>query len=304
MNVLTEGNILDESDLTLLHAYALKLEEHLTDKAFNKLCFIYPQAPIDSLKNTEKHVQFLSGFQPVHYHCCPFSCVCYTGPYETLKKCPKCNADQYKADHMTPQAIYNYLPIIPHLCVMLASTSYATKMQYRSKHETDPMKITDIFDGTHYHSLRETFIMIGNEGLPMWFFSDPHDIALGLSTDGFGPFKHRTETAWPTILFNYNLLPEEWCLKQNIISTGVIPGPKKPCDFNSFLWPLVQELLQLKIGVSAFDAITKVVFLLHAYLIVIFGDIPAVSMIMHIKSHNTISPCCMCMIKGVHIPSS
>jgi hypothetical protein len=304
MDVLTEGNILDESDLTLLRAYALKLEERLTDKAFNKLRFIYPQAPIDSLKNTEKRVQFLSGFQPVRYHCCPSSCVCYTGPYETLKKCPKCNTDRYKADGTTPQAIYEYLPIIPRLRAMLASTSYATKMQYRSKHETDPTKITDIFDGTHYHSLRETFITIGDEELPTWFFSDPRDIALGLSTDGFGPFKHRTKTAWPIILFNYNLPPEERFLKRNIISIGVVPGPKKPCDFDSFLWPLVQELLQLEIGVSAFDAITKVVFLLHAYLIVVFGDIPAVSMIMRMKGHNAISPCRMCTIKGVRIPSS
>jgi hypothetical protein len=146
--------------------------------------------------------------------------------------------------------------------------------------------------------------MINNEELPTWFFSNPHDIALGLSADGFGPFKHRTKTAWPIILFNYNLPPEEWFLKRNIISIGVIPGPKKPCDFNSFLWPLVQEPLQLEIGVSAFDAITKDVFLLHAYLIVVFGNIPAVLMIMRMKGHNTISPCCMCTIKGVRIPSS
>jgi Transposase family tnp2 len=56
---------------------------------------------------------------------------------------------------------------------------------------------------------------------------------------------------------------------------------KKPCDLDSFLWPLVQELLQLEMGVSAFDAITKAVFLLHAYLIVVFGDIPAVTMLFY-----------------------
>ena len=170
MDVLTEGNILDESDLTLLHAYALKLEDRLTDEAFNKLRFAFPQSPIDTLKNTQKRVRFLSGFQPVHYHCCPSSCVCYTGPYETLDKCPKCNTDRYKADGMTPQAIFEYLPIIPRLRAMLASSSCATKMQYRSKHEHDPTKITDIFDGTHYHSLRETFIMISDEELQHVFF--------------------------------------------------------------------------------------------------------------------------------------
>ena len=130
------------------------------------------------------------------------------------------------------------------------------------------------------------------------------DTALGFSTDGFGPFKHHTKTAWPMILFNYNLSPEERILKKNIISIGVIPGPKKPCDLDSFLWPLVQELLQLEMGVSAFDAIMKAVFLLHAYLIVVFSNIPAVSMIMCVKGHNALLPCHICEIQGVCIPSS
>jgi hypothetical protein len=63
---------------------------------------------------------------------------------------------------MMPQAIYEYLPIIPCLHAMLANSSYAMKMQYQSKHENDPMKISHIFDGTHYHSLQETFIMISD----------------------------------------------------------------------------------------------------------------------------------------------
>ena len=48
----------------------------------------------------------------------------------------------------------------------------------------------------------------------------------------------------------------------------------------------------------------QVIFKLHAYLIVVFGDIPAVSMIMHMKGHNAISPCRLCNIQGVRIPSS
>ena len=52
---------------------------------------------------------------------------------------------------MTPQAIFEYLSIIPHLHAMLASSSCVMKMQYQSKHEDDLTKITNIFDGTHYH---------------------------------------------------------------------------------------------------------------------------------------------------------
>jgi hypothetical protein len=113
-------------------------------------------------------------------------------------------------------------------------------MQYRASHQHDPTKVTDIFDGAHYSLLRESFVTVGGKELPNWFFSDPRNVALGLSTDGFSPFKHRTKTAWPIILFNYNLPPEEQILKQNIISVGIIPGPKKPGDSDSFLWPLWQ----------------------------------------------------------------
>ena len=263
-NILTpvlEGKLLDDDDLTLIRAYSLKVNYGLTNDAYNSLRFLFPQAPLDTLKNTEKRIQFLSGFQPVQYHCCPSSCVCYTGPYETLSTCPKCKADRYKSDGKTPQAYFHYLPLIPRLRAMVSNSSYAKKMQYRSKHQHDPTKITDIFDGAHYRSLLETPVTIGDEELPMWFFSDPRDIALGFSTDGFGPFKQRNKTAWPLIIFNYNIPPKERFRKENIISLGTIPGPKKPADTDSFLWPLVQELLQLAIGVSAFDPIAQVSFL-------------------------------------------
>jgi hypothetical protein len=185
---------------------------------------------------------------------------------------------------------------------MVANSNYAKKMQYRSNHTHNPTKFTDIFDGTHYTSLLGKFVTIGDEQLPTWFFSDPRDVALGLSTDGFGPFKRRNKAAWPLILFNYNLPPEERFLKKNIISLGSIP--KKPLDLDSFFWPLVQELLQLAIGVSAFDALSRTIFLLHAYLIVVFGDIPAVSLIMRMKGHNAIVPCRMCEIQGIRKPGA
>ena len=172
-------------------------------------------------------------------------------------------------------------------------------MKYRASYQADPSHVGDVFDGTHYRSLLTQNITVADETLPFWFFSDPRDIALGLSTDGFGPFKLRDRTAWPIILLNYNLPPEERFQKGNIISVGVIPGPKKPVDADSYLWPLVQELLQLAIGVTAFDALTKTIFLLRAFLLVVFGDMPAIAMIMRMKGHNAKHPCHMCKIKAI-----
>jgi hypothetical protein len=75
-DTFVDDKVLDKSDLSLLRAYSLKVEDGLTDKTFNKLRFAFPQASIDMLKNTEKHIQSLSGPQPVHYDCCTSSCIC------------------------------------------------------------------------------------------------------------------------------------------------------------------------------------------------------------------------------------
>jgi hypothetical protein len=75
---------------------------------------------------------------------------------------------------------------------MVSNSSYAKKMQYQSKHQHDPTKITDIFDDAHYHSPLEPPVTIGDKELPMLFFSGPRDIALGFS---IGPFKQRNKTA-------------------------------------------------------------------------------------------------------------
>jgi hypothetical protein len=90
----------------------------------------------------------------------------------------------------------------------------------------------------------------------------------------------------------------------HIICIGVIPGPKKPKDFDSFLWLLVEELLKLSSGVQAFDVTTETMFALWAFLILVFGDMPTISMVMRMKGHNRIIPCRMCLIKSIRIPGS
>ena len=84
----------------------------------------------------------------------------------------------------------------------------------------------------------------------------------------------------------------------------MIPGHFKPKDADSFTYPMIMELLEFLMGVPTFDAEQDELFSLHVYLIAAFGDIPAISMILHMKGHNGIFPCCMCLIKGVHVPNT
>ena len=124
-------------------------------------------------------------------------------------------------------------------------------MKYRDSTPYSEKEIADYTDGKHYNSLRSQYVTIGGEQQHHKFFSSWRDVALGLSTDGFAPFKRWKKTAWPLILFNYNLGPEVRNHQKHIISLGVIPGPNKPHDLDSFLYPLIEELAKLACGVLA-----------------------------------------------------
>jgi hypothetical protein len=189
----------------------------------------------------------------------------------------------------------------------MSNAEYANRLRYRAHSHANtrqPGKTTDIFDGLHYRSLLGRRVVIEEEEHAHTFFSDTRDIALGFATDGFAPFKKRKYTSWILLVFNYNLPPEERFNKDNIFCLGIIPGPKKPVDMDSFLFPVVEELLQLEKGVTAYDSLTKALFVLRAYLIVVFGDIPAVSLVMRMKGHNGLCPCRMCEIVGIRVPNS
>ena len=74
-------------------------------------------------------------------------------------------------------------------------------------------------------------------------------------------------------------------------------------DIDSFLVPLYDELAQLSEGVDdALDPSSEEFFVLRAYLILLFGDIPAVSKLLMMKGHNGHCPCRYCEIRGVRVP--
>ncbi len=291
-------SFISDYDLDILHLFTMKIRNNLTASTFHEMSYNFSKAGMESLAKTRSHVRVLSCFGPVKFACCINSCICYTGPYADLDKCPKCGTLSLNESGRA-RRMFSYMPLIPCLCALMSNHTYATHLQYCADEHTKnhrPGTITDIFDGCHYRSLLGERVVVGDWTYPCNYFSDHHDIALGFATNGFAPFKKWKHTAWILLIFNYNLPPEECFRKDNIFCVGIIPGPKKPWDADSFIYPLVHELLELKIGMSAYDALSRSLFALHAYIITGFGDIPTVSMLMHMKGHNGLCPCRMCSI--------
>ena len=284
----------------------MKIRNNLTTSTFYQMSYIFSETGMVNLAKTRSHVRALSRFSPVEFACCINSCICYTGQYADLDECPKCKTSRLHESGRARRT-FSYMPLIPRLRALMSNPTYAARLQYRADEHAKtrvPGTITDIFDGIHYRSLLGERVVFGDQSLPHNYFSDHRDIALGFATDGFAPFKKQNHTAWILLIFNYNLPPDERFQKDNILCAGIIPGPKKPWDADSFIYPLVRELLELASGVSTYDALSNSLFALHAYVITAFGDIPAVSMLMHMKGHNSLCPCRMCEIKGIRMPDS
>jgi hypothetical protein len=85
----------------------------------------------------------------------------------------------------------------------------------------------------------ESALLSETKSYPNNYFSDDCDIALSFATDGFAPFKKWKHTAWILLIFNYNLPPDQHFQKDNILCVGIISGPKKPSDADSFIYLLV-----------------------------------------------------------------
>jgi hypothetical protein len=112
------------------------------------------------------------------------------------------------------------------------------------------------------------------------FADDPRNLRLALAMDGFNPFGNMSTqySMWPVLLTPLNLPPWECVNPANCFMSLLIPGPTSPGkDFDLFLEPLIEELLELWNGVSTLDACTGKKFDLHAVVLWCIHDYPALS---------------------------
>ncbi|KAL3698522.1 hypothetical protein R1sor_012598 [Riccia sorocarpa] len=85
---------------------------------------------------------------------------------------------------------------------------------------------------------------------------NPRAVRLGMATDGFSrvSFSRKSYSIWPVMFINYNIPPWLSTKKGHILLSLIIPGPKKPSNFDVYMGPVVDELKLLWTGVSAYDA--------------------------------------------------
>ncbi|KAF8325434.1 uncharacterized protein EI90DRAFT_3236176, partial [Cantharellus anzutake] len=208
-------------DQVLLQCIAYKVKHNLSLEGWNELPYTFPgsaNADISTLKTPYLAFARLQELSGMKFDCCHNSCICYAGDYASQQSCHHCGESQYltscpfddsAADRSHPQAEattrhaacqFSYLPIIPHLRTLFKSMKMAQAMRYHSQyfktssssngyHEEG--KVRDVFDGERYRRLLNTSIVLQGKDTGGKFFDGKRDVALGLSTDSFCPFKKK-----------------------------------------------------------------------------------------------------------------
>ncbi|XP_022870847.1 uncharacterized protein LOC111390092 [Olea europaea var. sylvestris] len=215
------------------------------------------------------------GYEKIH--ACYNDCCLYRKELEHAEVCPKCGSSRWKVNKRTkkiekkvPAKVLRYFPIIPRLKIMFGIDEMETQLRWHASNKSSDDKIRHPVDSLSWETI--------NRRWPH-FASDPRNIRLGLATDRFNPFKDLSSnySCWPVILTIYNLPPSLCMLKESLMLSLLIPGPKQPGnDIDVFLAPLVDDLILLwNDGVEMYDAVTKCTFNLKAILMWTIHDFPA-----------------------------
>src|SRR5450759_1225488 len=142
-----------------------------------------------------------------------------------------------------------YFPLIPRLKLSYADPELAMLYQWHAVNQNET-EVTGPVDGTSWKQFREKYPTK---------MADPQSLLLGLAMDGVSPFKmsgHSTPySIWPVIVNTYNLPP--WLATKHGYCwlVMILPGPDQiPQDkLDTYLRPLIEELLKLWTGVEAID---------------------------------------------------
>ncbi|XP_039115814.1 uncharacterized protein LOC120251341 [Dioscorea cayenensis subsp. rotundata] len=260
----------------------------------------FPSAAIpESSRESKKIIKDLGlGYEKIHS--CPNDCMIYWEHNEGQQSCHICGRSRWVSTdsgerlnednevvHKRPAKVLRYFPLIPRLQRLFMSTRTSADMIWHANGRPNDGLLRHPADAEAWKSFDARYPD---------FACDPRNVRLGLSSDGFNPFKllSTSYSTWPVVLIPYNLPPWIGMKQTSFLLSMIIPGDKGPGnDIDIYLQPLIKELKQLWVGVETYDASVRRNFNMRAVLLWTINDFPAYA---NLSGWNTkgkyACPCC------------
>ncbi|KDQ25543.1 hypothetical protein PLEOSDRAFT_1106462 [Pleurotus ostreatus PC15] len=253
-------------------------------EAYAKLLSKALGQPIMSIDRCRRLAQKITDFMPKYIPICPGKCIAFTGDHKDktvcdfLRKQKKgpplvCGRDRNRPGTTKPAAQFMVLPLVPIIRAMFANYEKSYLLRYRDRlvkaaielfMKGAEVKYSDYANGkAHMEHLM-------NQGL----FEHECDMIYIMSIDGAMLTLKKQSDSWFLILIILNLLPDIRYLAENVITVFSTPGPEPPGDLSTYMYPVVQELLQMGQGIWIWDAFDSAYIMHHASVVGQSADQP------------------------------
>ena len=185
-----------------------------------------------------------------------------------------------------PLKVYCYKSVKESLECMVKRKGFLDMCELWRKRSIPQGYLADIYDGKVWQDFMNV------NGQP--FLSQPYNLGFMLNIDWFQPFKHTQYSLGVIYMVILNLPRSVRFKRENILIIGLIPGPSEPPhDINSYLSPLVQDLLELwERGISLTYCGKEVT--VHTALLCLACDVPAARKTGGFLSHSARQGCSKC----------
>lgn len=268
------------------------------------------QNQIPTLFKVKEEILQITGVYPMMHDMCPNSCMAYTGPLSDKTSCIKCAHPRYDPEVLAasggrdkkPQRQFLTLPIGTQLQAMWRTEEGGKNMRYRRDLTRDLLADAQQFEDKKIRVDTYEDIFHGSAYLERVYNGNirEDDMVLMLSIDGAQLYESKQSDCWIYIWVIMDLSPDKRYKKRHIFPGGFFPGPNKPGNMESFLFPGFHHLSALmKEGLQIWDAYEKRQFLSYLLLILGLADGPGLTYLNGLTGHSGAFGCRLfCPIKG------
>lgn len=192
-----------------------------------------------------------------------------------------------KKTYLYPFSMYCYLGLDVSLQSMFDRPNFFSDCEKWRCRSVISENLQDVYDGQMWRKF------LCYEGKA--FLSEPGNLGLILNFDFFQPYEHLSYSLGAIYMSVLNLPRESRFKQENTILVGLIPGPHEPShDINSFLKPLVDDLLRFWNGVEVRISSINCTRKIHCALMIVSCDLPAGRKICGFLGHSARLGCSRC----------
>ena len=296
--------------------------ENTSQDAYNCVCRAVRRAfngslgadDILSFHNVKKFIASYTGIISIEHDMCRNTCITYTGPFSKLNTCPTCGTSRWKEERLQgtqgwskiAAQTFTTIPIGPQLQALYWNKDSTSDMDYL--HQWTEEILQQIQETGAIPIIDD--IAMGWDYLGAVLDSDikSNNIMLMVSLDGAQLYDSKESNCWIYIWIIVNLPLDKHYRKLHIFPGGFIPGPNKPKNVDSFLFPGLHHLTALQAeGLPIWNAHTDSRYLSDIYLIFTTADGPGLVYWNGMVGHSSKNSCRMycgtisrCKMNGKH----